>query len=91
MEIVKFLDKTWQEIPEQDNPAMPYEGKKDECLMIFKGRYDRIADGGYVVAFVSPEMDTDITKLGVFWSANIAELFADSFNTGLEIDRCETQ
>lgn len=78
MEIVKFLDKTWQEIPEQDNPAMPYEGKKDECLMIFKGRYFRFTDDGYVVAMVSP--DGGMTNLGVFWNANIAELFADSFN-----------
>lgn len=91
MEIVKFLDKTWQEIPEQDNPAMQCNMIKDmdnfgalihpECIMIFKGSREnyQITNGGFVVANVPK--NGDIIKLGVFWNANIAELFAKSFDT----------
>ena len=84
MTIVKFLDKTWQEIPNQDNPAMPYEGQIEECLMIFKGKCQGINDGGFVVARVSYE--TDITKLGVFWKVEVAERFAESINIDNDID-----
>jgi hypothetical protein len=87
MKIVKFLDKTWQEIPELDNPAMQCNMINDpdnfgalihpECIMIFKGSRDVycITDGGFVVAIVPKE--GDIIKLGVFWSAKNAELFAE--------------
>ena len=88
MEIVKFLEQTWQEIPDQDNPAMACNMIKDmnnfgalihpECIMIFKGNYPLISDGGFVVASVPKE--GDIIKLGVFWNSNVAELFAESFN-----------
>ena len=73
MDIVKFLDNTWQEIPEQDNPAM----NNDECIMIFKGTRDayRISHGGFVVVRVPKE--GDIIKLGVFWKIENAEIFAD--------------
>lgn len=84
MEIVNFSDKTWQEIPEQDNPAMIYSTYKsqhrsvgvrgEECIMIFKGRFDRITDGGIVVAHVP--LEGDITKKGVFWRLELAEKFA---------------
>lgn len=82
MDIVKFLDKTWQEIPEMDNPAMIHFRNKDDvlvtkkCIMIFKGRYPLISDGGFVVAKV-PERG-DITKIGVFWRPEAAELFAEA-------------
>ena len=82
MEIVNFKNKTWQEIPEQDNPAMQettYRGgreRPDECIMIFKGTHDRITDGGIVVAHVP--MDGDITKKGVFWNIENAEIFANT-------------
>ena len=81
MEIVKFLNQTWQEIPDQDNPAMNYFETKDgvvkqECILIFKGKYAGISKGGYVVA-VNPKKG-DITKKGVFWNIENAELFAES-------------
>lgn len=87
MEIIKFLNSTWQEIPEQDNPAMQCNMIKDadnfgasihpECIMIFKGLREayQIRDGGFVVARVPKE--GDIIRLGVFWSAENAELFAE--------------
>tara|TARA_R110000851_G_scaffold266237_1_gene418738 strand:- start:253 stop:588 length:336 start_codon:yes stop_codon:yes gene_type:complete len=90
MNTVMFLDSTWQEIPELDNPAMRCNMIKDsnnfgalihpECIMIFKGDRSayRITDGGFVVAQVPKE--GDIIKLGVFWSSKNAELFADTFS-----------
>ena len=82
MEIVKFLNHTWQEIPYQDNPAMNHMQTKDgwikqECIMIFKGNYQRITDGGFVVALVPK--DSDIIKMGVFWTSESAEMFAEAF------------
>lgn len=82
MDIVKFLDQTWQEIPDQDNPAMnTHRNKNDvlvhqECIMIYKGKYPRIDGGGFVVAKV-PERG-EMTKLGVFWLPQAAELFANA-------------
>jgi len=84
METVEFLTQTWQEIPEQDNPAMvQYRNEEgvlvtDKCLMIFKGKYPLIADGGFVVALV-PERG-DITKMGVFWTPEAARLFATAYS-----------
>lgn len=87
LEIVKFLDKTWQEIPEQDNPAMQCNMIKDpdnfgalihpEFIMICKGTRDsyKITNGGFIV-LRSPK-NGDIIKLGVFWRRENAELFAE--------------
>ena len=92
MEIVKFLDKTWQEIPEQDNPAMRCNMIKDpddfgnlinsECIMIFKGTRDafQVTGGGFVVSRVP--RNGDIIQLGVFWTAPMAELFANCLKNG---------
>ena len=80
MEIVKFLDKTWQEIPEQDNPCMGHIRAGDgslinqECIIIFKGKYPLITNGGFVVA-VNP-LHGDIISKGVFWRSESAEIFA---------------
>ena len=87
MKIVKFLNYTWQEIPGLENPAMRCNMIKDqsnfgvlihpECIMIFKGRREayQITNGGFVVAHVPKE--GDIVKLGVFWTHENAELFAE--------------
>ena len=87
LEIVKFLDSTWQEIPEQDNPAMQCNMIKDpdnfgalinqECIMINKGNREayHITNGGFIVSRVPK--NGDIIKLGVFWKVENAELFAE--------------
>jgi hypothetical protein len=87
LDIVKFLDSKWQEIPEQDNPAMRCNMIEDpenfgalinqECIMICKGSRDsyKITDGGFVVIRVPK--NGDIIKLGVFWRPENAELFAE--------------
>ena len=80
MEIIKFEDQTWQDIPDQDNPAMHKQmfddgfRRPEECIMIFRGEYSRITNGGFVVAHVP--LEGDIIKQGVFWSIIKAELFA---------------
>ena len=87
MKIIKFLDKTWSEIPELENPAMHCNMIKDvdnfgalihpECIMINKGNKEayHITDGGFIVSRVPKE--GDVIKLGVFWRVESAELFAD--------------
>jgi hypothetical protein len=87
MEVVIFSNQKWQEIPEQDNPAMACNRVKDvdnfgalvsvECVMIFKGCRDAytITGGGFVVASVPKE--GDISKRGVFWALEDAERFAE--------------
>jgi|GEM_PF-6002664 len=88
LKIVRFLDKMWREIPELDNPAMSCNRIRDasnlgelvhpECIMIFKGRREayQITNGGFVVARVPKR--GDIIRLGVFWTPEMADLFADS-------------
>jgi len=86
LDIVKFEDKTWQEIPDQDNPAMIYFPDQSnygapitkECLIIYKGTHDRFLNGGFVVAHNPKE--GDITRLGVFWRLEAAELFAEAYS-----------
>jgi hypothetical protein len=82
MEIVNFANLTWQEIPEQDNPAFQYiehpvrgKSRPSECIIIFKGRHNMITDGGIVVAHIP--LEQDITKKGVFWRLEEAEKFAE--------------
>lgn len=87
MEVINFSGKTWQEIPEQDNPAMRCNMIPDadnfgalihpECIMINKGNKEayRITEGGFVVSRVPRE--GAVIKLGVFWREDIAVLFAD--------------
>lgn len=88
LEIVKFLDKTWQEIPERDNPAMQCNMIVDpdnagtlmhaECIMIYKGNKEafRVKEGGFVVSRVQKQ--GDLMRLGVFWRAELAEVFAEA-------------
>lgn len=84
MKIVKFINETWQEIPNSCNPAMQNmmyaDGRRrsEELIMIFKGTHQGITDGGFVVSFVP--LRGDITKLGVFWRLENAELFANAYS-----------
>ena len=78
MEIISYASQTWQQIPEQDNPA--YDSNRDEeVLMIFKGNQDayRITDGGFLVVLVP--VVGDIIHLGVFWDLSSADIFAEAY------------
>lgn len=85
MEIITFENKTWQEIPDQDNPAMHYyvhkEARPEECIMIYKSNYPQVHKDGFTVAHVP--LEGDITKKGCFWNIENAELFAAALNVFL--------
>lgn len=84
MDIVEFLDKTWQEIPVQDNPSMHHHHftdgyrRPDEVIMIFKDGRKRITQNGFVVAYVP--LEGDIINKGVFWTSDSAKLFAQALS-----------
>lgn len=44
MKIYKFLDKTWDEIPDEDNPFKLYLKNKEQCIMIYKTKYEGLPD-----------------------------------------------
>ena len=46
--------------------------------MMFKGRYEKITDGGIVVARVP--LEGDIIMLGVFWRPEAANFFAKALS-----------
>ena len=80
MKIHKFINQLWLDIPKDENPAFPdfySDGKIQGCIMIFKGNYGGISNGGMVVALVEP--DQDITKIGVFWNIDRAYVYAHIF------------
>jgi len=83
MEIVKFKDQTWQEIPDHQNPAMMKNGfgETEECIMICKDNRQRVNANSFLVIHVQP--DTDITQKGCFWKFEDAELFASAFKVFL--------
>jgi hypothetical protein len=85
MEIVIFNDKTWKEIPKQDNPAFDYyqvdeytKHRHNECLMITKASpyMEKVAIGGYVVNELP--IKGDVIHRGLFWHLEHAELFAEA-------------
>ena len=92
MEVLIFENKTWIEIPQQDNPAFDYlyentrtkegyKGRKHECLMVTKVLpYEEYAVGknGYVVVYVP--IYGDIIRRGLFWNIEDAKLFAFRLN-----------
>ena len=85
LKIVKFETQTWQDIPEQDNPAFDYInndqtlGRHNECLMICKVvPYEELSVGknGLVVIYVPKQ--GGITRIGLFWTLKHAEIFAEA-------------
>lgn len=80
MEILKWRDKTWIEIPSQDKPI---EG--EECLIIAKRIFatpPKENTGTWeVLRWREDErnnMEWDLEYVGLFWEFEDAELFADS-------------
>jgi hypothetical protein len=89
-EILIWDDKTWSEIPEQDNPAFDYIegerplGRRGICLMICKVlpyEANSVGEDGYVVIEV-PLMG-DVTRRGLFWELKDAKIFAEELLTQL--------
>jgi hypothetical protein len=93
IEILKWENSQWHEIPKQDNPAFDYKyndarlqeriiGRHNHCLMICKVEdYESKSVGkdGYVV--IEVPLDTkDVIRRGLFWHLEHAEMFAEAFS-----------
>ncbi len=75
METVDFYPKTFQEIPEQDNPAFG----DDECLMVVS-ESDKCPHA--VVLHIDPEgrkLGDSVTHIAKFWRHNRAIEYCDAF------------
>ena len=94
-QIIDFREKTFSEIPEQDNPAFMSKAEWDSlnesgCLLITKqdeqkppykncGRFC-VFDIGVVE---NPKEDESVTYLGLFWEIENAMLFAEAYTSKL--------
>jgi hypothetical protein len=88
LQIVNFIDKTFNEIPTQDNPAFMNKKERDNlgedgCILITKQNEDRPPyknRGRYCVFRITPvediEEEDSVTYLGLFWEIHLAILFA---------------
>jgi len=97
MEIIKFKDKTWTEIPKQDNPTFDYKyddprlqehiiGRRHHCLLICKVlpyEYKAVSNDGYVV--IEIPITGDVIRRGLFWNFDNAELFASALVIVVEL------
>ena len=93
MEIVDFSEKTFGEIPKQDNPA----------YMITK-EWDTVGENGYLLItkkeekkspykncgrfcvfkiepVENPDEEESVTYLGLFWEIEHAKMFAEAFSS----------
>jgi hypothetical protein len=89
LQIVNFIDKTFSEIPAQDNPAFMNKEEWDDinedgCILITKQNKDSTPyknRGRYCVFRITPventEEDDSVTYLGLFWETHLALLFAE--------------
>jgi len=85
LEVIIFADKTFREIPKQNNPTFDitnYSGVKQrvkECLLICKvadPKYSGVKNG-YTVIFVP--FKGEITSKGRFWDIEPAVIFANAY------------
>lgn len=88
MEVIIFENKTWAEIPKQENPAFDvlyenerlqegYKGRRKECLVVTKVlpyEASSVGKNGFVVIHVP--LTGDVIRRGLFWNLEDAKLFA---------------
>ncbi len=74
MDIVKFIDQTFHQIPEQDNPAF---GKR-ECIMICKAT-DQPAeeDKRLSILHIIPDPTESVNRVAVVWDEKVADSIAN--------------
>ena len=89
LQVVNFIDKTFNEIPTQDNPAFMNKKEwdnlgEDGCILITKQNEDKSPyknRGKYCVLRITPVEDNEeedsVTYLGLFWESHLAILFAE--------------
>ena len=80
MNVLIWNDKTYREIPEQDNPIT--DSNKPECLIICKQEYvepPKINTGKWMVIHCKESISGDFVPhtIGLFWDIEYAELFAN--------------
>lgn len=85
IEILKWTNATWLEIPSQDKPK-----ENEECLIICKQQYvkpPKINTGEWEVLHWKKDDRDDgnwgLFFLGLFWELDHAELFAESISKTL--------
>lgn len=93
MEIVDFSEKTFGEIPKQDNPAFMTKKEWDTagengCLLITKQEQQKppYKNCGRLCVFkIEPVENSDeeesVTYLGLFWEIEHAKMFAEAFSS----------
>ncbi|RLC30409.1 hypothetical protein DRH13_04355 [Candidatus Woesebacteria bacterium] len=77
MEVVDFYPKTFQEIPEQDNPAFDNDQRKT-CMMVVKSTRPNQKDHA-VVLHIYPNGHDTVTRIAVFGRHDLALKYAESF------------
>jgi len=92
MEIINFSEKTFREIPDQDNPAFMTKKEWDKigensCLLITKQEQQKppYKNCGRLCVFLitpqeRPEEEETTTYLGLFWELKDAMLFAETYS-----------
>ena len=79
MQVVDFSEKSFNEIPDQDNPA--FEQGLEPCLMIVKSAKQHLVGNGVTVLEVKDSEDDTcterVTSLGHFYTKENATKFAD--------------
>ena len=89
LEILKWEDKTFDEIPEQDNPSFDYKynadgyiiGRNNRCLIICKDENSQskfINIHGRYVVFEVPTKPINAIRRGAFSKIKDAEIFAEA-------------
>ena len=93
MEIVDFSEKTFGEIPKQDNPAYMTKKEWNEagengCLLITKQEEQKpqYKNCGRLCVFKiepveNPDEEESVTYLGLFWEIEHAKMFAEAFSS----------
>jgi hypothetical protein len=82
MEIVNFYPKTFNEIPDQDNPAMLYgqvrnpEGIED-CIMLVKN----YTNDHTIILHIGRHGGDHVKHIASVWNHETAKLLADFYGT----------
>ena len=97
MEIVNFSERTFKEIPKQDNPAFMNKDEWDEvgqdgCILITKQEEQKPPYkncGRYCVFKIEsvefPDEQETVTYLGLFWEIETAILFSEALAGKIKI------
>ncbi len=83
MEVLKFLDRSFDQIPEAENPAF----SDSECLMICKSKVDR---PGLSVIHIHQSPAVVMTIVAHVWDARVAYMVANNYPKSVLADNPAT-